>query len=355
MSTDTNPSTKGERKPGPGRLPPDEKFWQRYSPHQEAPLSAVTSFGVHALVIGGLILLAYLGWLGFGSTSKAIPVEAVNFERSGGGGSPNGKGNTKGSNPGLDTVETTDPNPEPFVPQLDERVQLPTSVIDAAPAAVQSDESFTRLVKAGNPNTKIFQQLKGDVLAKLRDGLNSPKGRRGEGSGGGSGNGEGTGDGNDKGDRKGKLTNREKRMLRWTMMFNTHAPGDYLLQLRSLGAILAIPTGTDNKNYKIIRDLSGRGTPKLLDEDISTIQCIFWVDDRPQSVESLSRALHLSPVPGHIVAFMPAALEQQLFELEKKEAKCPEDEIFETRFEVIAMGRGKYQPRVVSVTRHSGR
>src|SRR5439155_5564489 len=37
-------------------LPPEERFWQRYSPHHEAPLSGVGSFVVHGLVIGVLIL-----------------------------------------------------------------------------------------------------------------------------------------------------------------------------------------------------------------------------------------------------------------------------------------------------------
>ena len=37
-------------------------------------------------------------------------------------------------------------------------------------------------------------------------------------------------------------------------------------------------------------------------------------------------------------------------ELEKKAAKCPEDEIFETKFEVVHI-RGKYEPMVSQVTR----
>src|SRR5437763_51161 len=39
-------------------LPPDESFWQRYSPHHEFSLAAMTSFFVHGLVVGIMCLWA---------------------------------------------------------------------------------------------------------------------------------------------------------------------------------------------------------------------------------------------------------------------------------------------------------
>src|SRR5690242_2739375 len=41
-------------------LPPDERFWQRYSGHHEFPLSGVGSFVVHGLVIGTFALGYFL-------------------------------------------------------------------------------------------------------------------------------------------------------------------------------------------------------------------------------------------------------------------------------------------------------
>src|SRR3982750_431601 len=38
--------------------PPDEKFWQRHSPHQEFPLSGVATVLIHLLVLFGLVLVA---------------------------------------------------------------------------------------------------------------------------------------------------------------------------------------------------------------------------------------------------------------------------------------------------------
>src|SRR5262245_59817697 len=41
-------------------LPPDEKFWQRYSPRHEFALSAAISISAHGLVFGGIVLIAFL-------------------------------------------------------------------------------------------------------------------------------------------------------------------------------------------------------------------------------------------------------------------------------------------------------
>ena len=58
--------------------PPEERFWQRYSPHHELPLSGAGSFALH-LVVLGVLLLFLVGiipnWLG--TAKHALPVEAV--------------------------------------------------------------------------------------------------------------------------------------------------------------------------------------------------------------------------------------------------------------------------------------
>ena len=71
-----------------------------------------------------------------------------------------------------------------------------------------------------------------------------------------------------------KLSEREKRMLRWHMKFSASNGPEYLAQLHGLGAILAIPV-TEEKGkdliYKVIRDLRpGKGV--LKDDDLSKIQ-----------------------------------------------------------------------------------
>src|SRR5436305_13082532 len=72
-------------------IPPDEKFWQRYSPHSEAPLSGVTSAVLHILAIGLLLLIVYIKYMtGVEEENRSLPVDVVKF--GGGGGTPGGKG-----------------------------------------------------------------------------------------------------------------------------------------------------------------------------------------------------------------------------------------------------------------------
>src|SRR5690349_17229204 len=51
---------------------PEERFWKRYSPHHEFPLSAVGSFALHFVGGGGLIVAALL--LGAYVNAKRSPV-----------------------------------------------------------------------------------------------------------------------------------------------------------------------------------------------------------------------------------------------------------------------------------------
>jgi len=143
-------------------------------------------------------------------------------------------------------------------------------------------------------------------------------------------------------------------MLRWSMLFNSNSGPDYLSQLQGLGAILAIPIREDKNGpeYRIVRDLSARPA-KLINEDISKIQRIYWIDDKPQSVQDVMAVLgHPELRPSHFVAFMPEELEQKLFRLEKayldKHRKGrTEDDIVETKFK-INHTRGGYEPEVSS-------
>jgi hypothetical protein len=133
------------------------------------------------------------------------------------------------------------------------------------------------------------------------------------------------------------------------MRFDTRSGNDYLAQLRGLGAYIAVPKDAEGKDYYLIRDLSQKPA-KLLDEDVRELQRIFWIDDKPQSVAAIAQALGLREVPSHFVAFMPKELEEKLFKLELKFKGLREDDIFETKFDVVRQG-GRYEPRVTSQTK----
>jgi hypothetical protein len=336
-------------------VPPDDAFWVRYSPHAEMPLSGVSSFALHALIFGLLLLCAYpLAGL-FVKPVHQVPVEAVRFDLGGGGGNLKGEGDGPGgprtrppeevggneTNPQENpTKDTLKPDPErPHLPDLVKRF----------------DPESARFIAQANPpeNLKAFTKLSEDARKALALGpRHDPgKGGGGSGSGGGTGDGRGTGTGNATGEGKANLTQREKRMLRWTMLFTTANGNDYLNQLKGLGAILAIPVKeTDGeRDYKIVRDLSSKPA-QLLTEDIGKIQRIYWIDDKPGSVAQMMTALGLTIRPSHFVAFMPEKVEEQLFELEKKAAKGrDEDQIAETRFKVKRVG-DHYEPELTHIS-----
>jgi hypothetical protein len=329
-------------------VPPDEQFWQHYSPHYEAPISGVSSLMVHVLVVGlfvGLgILAAIWGW----NRSPDIQVQAVRIP-GGGGGNPNGVGNGPGVGTGPlveDTQSKDDTQIEPLV--LPDRPPLDATQVKVAREVFDNDKEAMRFINTGNPNLDaMMKNLNKDVLNKLRDGLQPGKGEGGPGSGGGEGTGHGPSKGPGTGSGKGTLSEREKRMLRWVMIFETHNPRDYISQLHGLGAIVAIPTAKDQ--YEVVEDLNARPA-KLKEKDVWGLNRIFWVDDKPNSVAGVLRELGIARPAAHFVAFMPQELEEKLGRLELAHKGLPEDQIFETKFKVFKEAGG-YNVRVMSQTR----
>jgi hypothetical protein len=201
------------------------------------------------------------------------------------------------------------------------------------------DAEAVRYITNGNISAESLSKVGQDASAMLMKQVGGGK-STGKNTGSGTGTG-GNGTGGDGGD--GRLMNdRQKRVLRWTMMFDTRTGDDYRVQLLALGAILGIP-GPDGQ-YRIIRDLKQKPA-KLETEDLKKINRIFWVDDRPDSIGPLAQALGI-PVPQHVVAFFPEKLEGELLRKERAFANRKENEILETRFRVVRYG-STYQPIVV--------
>jgi hypothetical protein len=336
----------------PTLVPPEERFWKRYSPHGEAPLSVAGSVAVHALAVGGLILFAvYLASL-FYKPTRSLPIDPVRLELGGGGGKRTGTGDGPGVGQGAVVGERADEN-QPGEEEAPRRPSL-------APAEIAkikdnfSPDDFRAIQKS--ETGKALARLDEGLASKLRDGLNPGRGKGGSGSGGGKGTGKGTGEGPGTGPGKATLTQREKRMLRWNMRFTASTGIEYLAQLRGLGAILAFPVTEGAKpQYKIVRNLKPGG--KLLDEDVSKINRIYWFDTKPRSVIDILNALgiRMSRIPSQFVAFMPEELEKKLFDMERGyvervlKKQFDEDRIEETQFRVVPTGRG-YRPELISVS-----
>src|SRR5437588_9850753 len=92
--TNTNNSSKAANKSDrQGRLPPDERFWKKYSPHYEFPLSLSSSTFLHLVGVALLALIAFV-WANRKKESAPLPTEAIVI--GGGGGNPNGVGDSPG-------------------------------------------------------------------------------------------------------------------------------------------------------------------------------------------------------------------------------------------------------------------
>jgi hypothetical protein len=336
------------------KVPPEEQFWKHYSPHGEAPLSLAGSIALHVLSVGVLMLFAmYLVSL-FYKPTRSLPVDPVRFEKlGGGGGKPGGAGGGPGIGHGAEDVGEKDKEPQTGPEDAPRRPSL--SEPETAKIKEAYAPSDVRLIQKSETG-KALARLDDSLRRKLSDGLNPGKGKGGRGSGGGKGTGSGTGEGPGVGAGKASLNKREKRMLRWHMRFTANTGPEYLEQLRQLGAILAFPvTEGREPKYKVVRDLKPGG--KLLDEDLSKIQRIYWIDDKPRSVMDITRALgvRLPRLPARFVAFMPEELEQHLFEMERNyvekvlKRKFDEDKIDETEFRVVHAPKG-YRPELIRVT-----
>src|SRR5215813_13294539 len=91
------PAAENKSIPRPTLIPPEEKFWKRYSPHQEAPLSGVSSTVLHILFFGLMLgIMALSDWLNMEEDNRPVPWEPVRV--AGGGGHPSGGGIGSGTN-----------------------------------------------------------------------------------------------------------------------------------------------------------------------------------------------------------------------------------------------------------------
>jgi hypothetical protein len=338
----TNSTSTPTRKKQP--FPPEERFWKRYSPHHELPLSSVASFVIHALAIAvlvlGGILLARLGW-----GERQVPVDALEVIP-GGGGTPGG---TEGEPTGTgkkEDVASAEPG-ESKVPRTDQPKENLKPVEPSSQPILSPDAQAARPIDV-DPSSGLknaSDRLKELIESKQAHGAAS-QGRGGSGEGGGKGSGKGTGTGSGSGEGTIKNT-RQKRQARWTMMFNTFNGDDYARQLEALGAILAVdgPGG----QLLVIDNLRQRPVHPQAKDTVP--DRIFWIDDRPQSVTSLAQALGITPIPQRIVAFFPETLEKELLRKELSYHHLHEDQIFETKFQVQRRGSG-YEPLVVDQTRN---
>lgn len=326
-------------------VPPEEKFWQRYSPHHEAPVSGVTSVVVHLLVILLLLGVVWLhGKLKIDEQYAPLPLDVVSIAPAGGDGKPIGKddgpgGRKDGSNKEEDLL--IDDRKGPAL----EHAQLTPATKQAILLEFDNDPNIARLLEKQTEQFKIeIGTLQIEARRKLREAI-TPRGPAGagkDGRGPGSGPGEGTG--------KGAASLRRDRVLRWALNFSTADGKDYRNQLAGFGAIIGVPVPGKDGEFLLIRDLKNPAAARV--EDISMLDRIYWYDDKPESVRSLFSILPQDR-PVYFVAFFPESLEKDLLRKElaftqEKYRTRDEGRIHQTKFDVIRNG-DRYDVRVHSV------
>jgi hypothetical protein len=327
----------------------EEPIFVKYSPHHELPLSTVSSVGLHALVVGLLIvagiIIARMNW---NDHENPIPTDVV--LAGGGGGNPQGADN----GPGSGAVNPPERQEPPLADRQDHQPIDPVrreGLIEIKGDLLQlqgfEDPQSERLVEQGNQAViDRWLRLQPQVRDQLKRALG--KGKDGPGSGGGDGTGKGPGNGGKEGPGTG-TADRMKRSLRWELVFNTRDGRDYKRQLKAFGAILAFADPDNPGGYLVIRDLD-QERPQAKPEDIGQIDRIYWIDDGRASVESLSAALGLVKPPARFFVFFSRELEENLLKLELAYHGWKESDILETRFDVRKRG-DTYEPVVVTQRR----
>jgi hypothetical protein len=358
-------SDKMDNRTGSSNLvPPDERFWQHYSPHGEFPLSSVSSLVIHLLFFGLLALTAWLGVVLFSHSSRSLPVEAVRLDLGGGGGNPHGRGDAPNTGAAPKEVGSQQSNNATENPQQEE-IPPKDIKVDTNPKVKPNfeDPSKRTILLPDAQTGKTFSRLR-DQAARIQQPGSKPSGygKGGIGSSGGSGSGQGTGTGSGHGEGPGNLTQREKRQHRWHLFTKTHGDTDYANQLQGLGAVLAIPVAErgDDFDYVIVRDLSARPVKfSRLDtengqRELSSM--MRWLNDAPQQAAGVISALgipkpKIAPEKIHFFAALPEKFERKLLDVEmaylhKRHPNLNEEDIEDTEFDIIRSRDGKYEPVV---------
>ena len=178
-------NNKTSTKPGGDRplVPPDERFWQRYSPHYELPISGVSSFAVHAVVLGLAAVIATFGWFML-QENKPIPMETVELP-GGSGANPKGIGNAPGDG-ALPENLPRDQQPKPPDKPQEQPADLPqVKKSDAEPVPpLPADPAGTRAIDDSGSTARL-SGLQDAASKKLMASL-AGKGEGGSGSGGGN-------------------------------------------------------------------------------------------------------------------------------------------------------------------------
>jgi hypothetical protein len=308
----------------PQLKPPAERFWRKYSPHYEFPISTVATVAVHVAAIA-LIIYIVTSLLQQQETVPPVPIRGVelSLDNSGDGGEAGGRGNTPEE--ANDQQPARDPERQIPEEKLDKYVVSASAwVLDLK----DNKEALEAIAKSVN-----FEKMN-DVNEDAKRVIGKSFTKRGDGDGKGSGNAGGSGKGaGPAADTSGS------RSSRWIITFKTSNGQDYLRQLAAFEAKLLIPQPPDWKKNLQFDDLTTPNAGKPQSDDLPTM---YFIDSDPRSASKVARALGLNFDPPRFIAFFPKKVEEELAAKEREKRNLREDQIQETTFRVVERD-GKYE------------
>ncbi len=345
-------------------LPPEERFWKRYSPHFELPLASATSLFLHGMIIG-ILAVGGLAYLFSGGVDAVRPpqMEIALVPEGAGFGPPGGAPAGEEGSPGEIRKTEFLPGPPggskgPKGPDgpLDDTIELPSlqGLTVDIPAKDTTADPTEALLNQINKDATVRNQAAKTSSGPKSSGTGNPKGQGGNKASGGSGTGKGgTGPGAGGGVGR-KATDAEIKAWRWRFDV-TGNPKLHAEKLDKAGVMVAIPDpkagNMDERTAPLllISDLKRRPVklqPGGFDQGADAVK---WYNREPNSVQGLAKELQLPFLPRYVVLLLPKDREAKMAAEELRFAKQMGNDIAnvqETWFDFQLQG-GVYEPKAL--------
>lgn len=344
-------------------LPPDEKFWERYSPHHELPLASMTSFFIHGLVIGVMVLGAF--WYLFERESDSHKPPSMDVVQLVGGGDgsegASGEAGLPGdASPREFTPDTLSNPPEAFS-EPDMKLKDAPSIQFQIPQVSVNDSKTDLESVLADVEKEAADRLKRDSVPQKTmkiaksSGTGNPKGVGGYGGlGGGIGRGK-QGPGSGVGGIPGSnLSKSQIYALRWNFDLGRNTK-EHIDQLKAIGFVVVL-VSAGGETFSI-KDLN-RIPVEVVHCDISKYkEAAQWENRKVESLMGLARELKLGFVPTVVKMFMPEERETQIADEEIRFTKLHNNKIGNVRqsYFVFRLRDGVYVPETVRQVNQDGR
>jgi hypothetical protein len=307
MSTAVNQ----KRKP---LLPPEERFWQRYSPNHEFPTAGVTSFFVHGLILGALVL-GGIWYLSARDSDNRKPPSMDVVQVAGGGDGFEGAGGEPGLPGDAGSKTEVVPNSLPNIaeaisdPTLKDAPKLEFDIPEIGPMDPKTDVDSLLSDVGKEADTQAKKEAQKPASIKM-PGTGNPKGVGGKGGTGG-GPGRGTkGSGLGLGGPGGRKASKAE-IYAWRWRFDLTGSGkEHAQKYLAMGVTVAIlaPTG----KYLFVGDLRRRPVDLQPGNLEKFKDAVKWQNTKPESLQALARELQLPFVPAQVIILLPRDREERM-------------------------------------------